>query len=752
MGITERNLRVVYQKELRQVSLDELEQLVEKSIGAFFLSDHSYNEIAGNAGKNFKPWQFDPIRVVRVQTSNGPKLLIQDGHHRAKAYLDIAKQHPEQLAEIIKSYGKSNPKQRDWRPTVLDVTENYLTSPPPKEQLPTISMHKYFEILAPHTKKQAEVLTKRTGIYTMNYWPSIADPQFEKRLPAFAALALLDNPEIKADDETDFIKNLIKTTLFDNDTQQQRQQHIESLTTLRRFLADVDITPSSVLTFARELIAKLSPRIGGEEEAKKHFIGLSSLPQIEEKREKAEPTDRDIHIDHSLHTAFSNLPATLSTKINYMRDMQIAIENRHLSLAETDEVIRAKSPSKEYKDLLAKKELESRVAHYKSHFEIKEELSRTELDLLRKSLEFDAIRAASHVVTQADQLIPTLSDGEQKTNLETLLNLVTRRPGKDVDNIVNNIKAILASISPTPKNPEGQTLIMSTPELERKLAEAQAALFQKDAHITELTAKLAETKRENAILRKHLQNIEADKQNIPVTIFDDSVDHYSHETDWTTLPFNDSDGKEVRWFFERFKLGNTELLPLIRKKVTLMIDQAAKKVFPNLELFWDDILDNSRDKNEYRGLDALDHSFTNRLALLTHVLKWDKTKPEFLYLSATHFLLNIQTQINLLETQSPTPQHVSLKNLARYKENMEKQLQVFKRKNLPTKSDAYLELLQYLLYTSPRENPETISSIRNGQITQKVALLYLDMIKQNSGCETMEQIFTQAIMIPQKEE
>lgn len=183
----------------RAVEIKELKTIFTASIGGQYLTQTTSDGIIGQEGRNFQPIQANPIRVVRVQTADGDQLLIQDGHHTADGILRMHDQFHAVYEQAISYYNTQlkAANEQDWQPMIIDVTTNYLDTPPPPGQQPSISMNKYFEIITPHTLQQAKVLKERTGLYAMSYWPSIAGEELSAQLSSFATLVLLASERYK---------------------------------------------------------------------------------------------------------------------------------------------------------------------------------------------------------------------------------------------------------------------------------------------------------------------------------------------------------------------------------------------------------------------------------------------------------------------------------------------------------------------------------------------------------------------------
>lgn len=210
--------------------------------------------------------------------------------------------------------------------------------------------------------------------------------------------------------------------------------------------------------------------------------------------------------------------------------------------------------------------------------------------------------------------------------------------------------------------------------------------------------------------------------------------------DWDIIPFDaDRDGRESKWFLDRLKQGK-ELVTGDRWRITRMIDQATRKVFPRLKSEWNDITKSLKDKAGHEGLNAIDASLTSRLAKIASTCGWDKLTPEFAFLSANHYVLSVRASLDALaSTDADLAERLMTRGVA-----MEEAIKAYTRRTLPLKTDRYLELLQYILYTSSElpqnKNALNYISMKNND---GVALQNrLHALKEGSGYERVEDAFS----------
>lgn len=448
----------------------QLEKLVQNNPGTDILNPRLIERKFGKSGEKFDPAQYDPPRVVWVQTRPDKKeLLIEDGHHRTTT--------------VLKHYEAIRRKYPDFQPVVRDVTASYLKDrtssqtesesrhfkklPPEmtlsatEEDYPqALTLEEYLDALVQPTADQKEIASQRTATMLIKSWESIiGSDELASKFSALAAFTYLERPElVKAKNEFDARMQLDKERVFfASDTLDERAKIREALLRTRTLLQRVEVKPREVAQATFVIISARKEFIGGEQSAHKQIAGLLYHPAIREKMMQAygpgaelvEETQRLAAEIVQQLTIRGPKPDKVLTKnsiaaLGISKDREImyqALMDRRLTIQESEEVLKADHPQEKYTALVHQynnRLLTKAYASRKNVTTLSSVEERLINDLCDRNISPVLIERTIHIISMSTKVIQSAED---------LLSQLENNSTPEAETVKNEIRRKIRGIS-----------------------------------------------------------------------------------------------------------------------------------------------------------------------------------------------------------------------------------------------------------------------------------------------------------------
>ncbi len=328
----------------RIFAVDPLE-LVRGNPAANIISPEIYNRLE----HNFSIEAWDKPQVVRVLTplpdgKETTRYFVLDGLNRTK----FAADHPE----IIQ---RAKP---DFVFEVKDVTATFLhdlTVVHRDEQCDdqqALTWLQYLRAVIPSTRAHQEIVPGRIAGHLMNGWNNMVGPEIAAQYSATAALGFLATKSSLAPSILE--TQLKKETILVNETQEQKQRIIQAFLEMAEVIQLSNLRSFNVARAALELVAKLSPAIGGEQAAIRNIYGMLHTPEIEKKLASVpEGTSRERVRDELARTILTSLGKVVDSvqRENLFDNVPAILEDQRLNLSQVSEVFAAEQPVQKYSEV-----------------------------------------------------------------------------------------------------------------------------------------------------------------------------------------------------------------------------------------------------------------------------------------------------------------------------------------------------------------------------------------------------------------
>jgi len=237
------------------------------------------------------------------------------------------------------------------------------------------------------------------------------------------------------------------------------------------------------------------------------------------------------------------------------------------------------------------------------------------------------------------------------------------------------------------------------------------------------------------------------------------IDDLLSRVNWTNIAPDVQNVGSVTWFGKKYWPGedgkrNETPKDLDRHQATLLFSHIARRELSLKKQEEEVVMKYVRDSSGNTGLDALDNSFTNRLALMAKQLSWDSSTPELKYLVMSHYSSTIRPRYEELSTRPEIsePEEAELTPLQTLIPRIDDRLDTYAEEHFENYFDTstirYLDLLRYTVYTNPalpayKHGIELIRQKEKDSVKQKDII---SKLQRASGVTSIEGLFDKTVL------
>jgi len=232
------------------------------------------------------------------------------------------------------------------------------------------------------------------------------------------------------------------------------------------------------------------------------------------------------------------------------------------------------------------------------------------------------------------------------------------------------------------------------------------------------------------------------------------IDHILSRTNWKEINPDAGHVGNKDWFEGRHWPGeelrkNDVVRDLDRQQATLLFSRIARREL-RLGEQEEVVMNYVRDGSGNTGLDALDNTLTNRLALMAKQLGWDSSTHELRYLVMSHYASSLRPCYEELATRSELSEieRAELSTLESLSSTIDQQLSNYTEKHLGSSTVRYLDILRYTLYTSPDLTAygHGISLIGQDEKDSMIQKDIISRLQRASGITSVDDLFDKTVL------
>lgn len=744
-------------------------RIKEKSIdprklmrGNFAFNALDPTNLSRMSGENFDTEEYEvgkaqTVRVIDTDPTNPEGYLDKpvDGYHR--------------IAGAAEYMEKVNPEY-DFK--VNDITDRRIRTKYPGQK--HLTALQFMEEATLPTTAHVNIAPHRMALHFITEWNNIVG-EAAGTSSGLAAITLLGMDSFR-----DQPKRVIEKYFAANnnsllgETPEGRCAIQQGLLGISNQISETNTGYDEIALKTFQSIAALSNSEEDEMVRQKQIIGLFSLPEVTRKLTAGNPDEDTLSNRHSnLYHLITKAIVDTSTDVKQNVALREALMSSYLTYNDLITVLQPPSDtyspegekdkrilSNRYEDVVHAVNQRRGIRIYKkeSNGQIPSETEKDLIGLLCREREMTdgklshvvkAVKSAAVVVQRAENAMQMLMPKAQPGTKEIqLLN--------DFDNQLERLSRLRTPTNLNAVASECNRLLhrfetLSSPQPKAELSAKAAIIYD---HTQQKDEKPPQEMRTTGTIDAFVDFLQEggfsprDKKRLRQV--KEKIDEIlAGDTDWNVIQIDKTIGTRD-WLKRNLQFRTDGTLSKNNRQIfTVLIDRIAQTELTDerTKEAWEDIWIGIRDREGNTGLDAIDNTLTNRLTSLANRLNWDKSTPEFRFLCANHYALSAKMYLNNLQNSVDEPTSQTEKEqLAIFKAvniTIDRALQRFRTRNFTVKTNAYLDLLAYTLYTSSESEPnkEAVRYLAMRNSNAELIRATLERLQEYSGYTSIDDLF-----------